>query len=359
MKHPLPMLRAFALLAALTCGVDAPAARALGNAVIAGGAAGCPSTASLGVLLSRCLSVTVSDCPSGTLNGQEAVVATGVAIVKVSDPAGTSTGTIVMVTGTDNSVFWEGGNTPSLYMLPALARGQRLVQINWPAPPAWGFGTAGWLANHCRSATAWRAIHDDATLYTPGTPFIVIGQSAGASQIAYTLAHYDGPGYIDLAIFSAGPPHSRFGYGVQGNANTVWAAACAANKVTATNPSCNYGDMEDFMDSAYGGDGAGGGTYSAFQAKSCFGGVDNVCGGRDDILRGDAVLYYPRTEMHFLYGTRDFSSGPQLGGVYARALKSARTEHTITQPEGNGHGQVPDDAGSVIDALFAAATFRH
>jgi pimeloyl-ACP methyl ester carboxylesterase len=346
--------------AALLCAVPAAAIRDNGTAVITDGASNCPTTANKGVLLSRCMNVAVSNCPAGTLNGQSAAVADSTARIKVSDPTGTSTGTIVFITGTDNSGDWEGSATVALYMLPALARGQRLVQITWPTEPAWGAGTAGWIANHCRSATAWKAIHDDATLTTAGTPFIVLGHSGGSSQVAYTLAHYNGPSYIDLAIMSSGPPHSKLQYGVQGSANLAWVTECNANKVTATNPSCSYGAMDTFMDRAYGGDGSGGGTYTAFQPKSCFGGIDNACGGRDDVLKGDAVLNYPQTEVHFLYGDQDFTSASPLGGVYARAMKSAKTEHTITQtPGGGGHNAVCDDAGSVIDGLFAGATFRH
>ena len=103
-------------------------------------------------------------------------------------------------------------------------------------------------------------------------------------------------------------------------------------------------------------DNAFGRTYCA--SRSITGGIDNP-GLNTAILRPDALLTFPQTTIKAYYGNRDGSIAPPMGRYFLRQLVNGYTETIITQPAGHGHNQVPEDAGTNINADLAAAVFLH
>src|SRR5205823_2378398 len=94
--------------------------------------------------------------------------------------------------------------------------GYMVVQTVWPsawlaAPPGQQVGPA---RLGCRPATAIKYVHD--VFYDPmhvqpqalHCGFCVTGNSAGSSQIGYSIAFYGLANIIDAAVLSGGPPHA-------------------------------------------------------------------------------------------------------------------------------------------------------
>jgi hypothetical protein len=333
---------------------------ALGTGSIATRTTGqdCPTFAQDGMTVSRCLNITASSLPSGTFQGATAAVANSTATAKVTSPSGTSNGTIVCMVGGDGGGMCSQYGTDFVGTLNAqVTAGKRVILLLQNAPK-WGAGTAGFIYNSARVCTQLKAIKDDPTLYTAGTPYQGWGQSGGASALAFCMAFFGAGDWFDQAIFSSGPPHTNMYYGLVGTGNSAWATFCAAN--TAFSPgSCIYAtDSNWFNATAYGGDGAGAGTYTAFVTKSACGGTDSAC-TRDSIQRGNAVLDYPQTDVQFIFGDRDSSSAVPIGRLYKSILLRTPTETVIAQAVGHNHTDVPNDAAAALATIFAAATFRH
>ena len=300
------------------------------------------------VQTNSCLLATVSNTPAGVLDGASESISNLTAHLKVTNP-GTYEGTVVFFSGGGGNTFWEDSFANSITgtLQSALNLNYRVIQVKWAS--AWLNGTAGALALAARPASLIKAIRDDATLYTTGKPFIVVGHSAGSSALAYTLAHYGGGDWIDMAVFSAGPPHARQDYGSMGTGDATWAAIGPA--LCTTGSVIDYTGAEQAIH-----DGSYGRTY--FASKSACGGVDNPA-SRDSILRADAALDYQQTSMRFVYGDADVSVATPLGRHFRSRVLSTVTE-TITTG-GVTHNQVPNSASgmSLIDAAITAATFRH
>lgn len=325
--------------------------RQLGTCVISGSGQCGPTNTSIPI--DRCLLATVQ-CPSGS--GIVDITAN----LKVSEPTGSSVATAVFYTGGGGVGMCQAVfPSSSVYVLrPCIDDGIRVIQVGWDDPSPFNTcgvfsGAAGTLALMCRTATLSKAIHDDPTLYTPGTPFIVYGNSGGSSQISYTLAHYGGGDWIDLAILSGGPPHARIDFGSMGMLNPIWRDRVVGQKTTfigleqyAPNITSGW-----FISHSYGG-------HSAVASRSIEGGPDNK-GFKDSVCNGTAEYRYPRTDVHFIYGTLDATEAVPLGREYAnRVVAKSKTIHIVT---GVTHS-VPHDApgGTLMYSIIRhSRSFNH
>lgn len=152
----------------------------------------CPAGSPAG---SACTRIVVG-CPSVTAAS---------AVVRVTRPTTTAErGTVVLTTGGDGTRFTSGLSSFSSAMVARFtAEGVVVADLAWDAPGVWGGPQARTLA--CRAATALKWAYD--TVHTGGRSrmFAAQGTSAGASQIAFAIAHY-GVDFLDLANLGAGPP---------------------------------------------------------------------------------------------------------------------------------------------------------
>jgi len=85
-----------------------------------------------------------------------------------------------------------------------LKDGLATVEVKWEEPGIWGGARA--IAFACRYATVARWTYDNLHEGSEETIFIAQGNSGGAAQIAYGLAHYRLREIIDLANLGGGPP---------------------------------------------------------------------------------------------------------------------------------------------------------
>lgn len=321
--------------------------RALGTVVIDTPGASCVASS---LPTTRCLLATVSGVPDGVRDGAAASIATLTAHLKITDPTVALNGTLVLLTGGDGASFWEELNPNSISdtLADARAAGYRIVQVEWAS--SWMTGTAGALALAGRPASLLRAIYDDSSIHTAGHRFVVAGNSAGASALAYALGHYGASSYIDAAILCEGPTHARLDWGTLGAGSAAWNAIGPALCTTGSN--IEYvTDEKNIIDASYGR------TYCA--DKSITGGIDNP-GVRDSILRVDTLLAWPQTDVTFVFGDGDVYASCPLGRHFKNQVSAKSVASNVTTG-GVLHGLVPNSTSgmALIDAAVAAATFNH
>jgi hypothetical protein len=309
--------------------------RPLGTGAIVNGGSCGPVTS---VPASRCLTCQVTQCPGG--------VADINASLKVTDPSVALAGTVVLIAGGGGTGLYEAAfpNAAASVILPAVARGQRVIQVAWASSPF--TGTQGPLALMVRAATMLKAIYDDASLRQPGLPFAASGNSGGSSQLAYALEHYGAGAWIDMAVLTSGPPHGRVDFGAMGALKPSWAALGPTLRTTGAGIIDYAGDAA-FVDSSFGG--------TACQSRALDGGPSNP-GQANSVDNGSAELRHPDTDLYFLYGAIDGSGAVPLGRYYAQQVEDAAIEVVA----GSDHF-LPNSAngGVRIDELLSSAVFLH
>lgn len=319
---------------------------ALGTCVIAG-AGSCGAATTLPT--DACLLATISNCPDGYLDGVATVVATKTASLKVSEPTvDLYIGTIVVFSGGDGDSWYENqyAGAAAGWMTSALARGQRIIQVNWSSN-GWATGSVGPRVLACRGATLLEGIYNDPDLHTPGKPFIAVGQSAGASLICYSLAHYGLGDRIDLAVLTSGPPHSRIDWGTYGSGDPEWAILGPTLCTTGSVIEYSTGES-DIIEVAYN-------ARTYVDDKAICGGVDNP-GPRDSIMRVDATLRWDYTQSVFVFGDADNTAACPLGRFFKTQVEKLCTEQITTGSV--NHNGVPGSAsgGAIINTALANAT---
>ena len=273
---------------------------------------------------SRCYQIGVT-CPG---------IASLTALVKVSDPAGSPTGTIVFGSGGGGGSLYEqfGSEAVNRVLLPLLAQGYRIVQRSWGAGGGWLAGPGGTLRLACRYATLLDRIATD--IHTGGA-ICATGNSGGSAEVSYAMAHYGMGRLIDLAV-----PTSGAALNVCGGS-----AAC---EYFVPPPGGTPGGGSLVIDGTYGG-GADCQSRNPAMAQTWLG---------DSVASAAAQLSYPQTAMRFIYGGSDCSEAVTLGRLYADAVQS---DSAIVVVPGAPHAIPSDAAGAqaVFDALSSQCVARH
>lgn len=323
----------------------------LGTATIAVNGSDCSAATSL--TTSQCLRATV-DVPNGTVDGVSTAVATITADIKVTEPSGASTGTVVCFSGAAGNSWYEAlNNVVTNWMNAAVIRKQRVIQVRWNGS-GWISGSVGALSLAARGATLLQALHDNAngfTFYTAGTPFIAVGHSAGSSLIAYGLCHYGMGSILDLAVFSSGPPHARQDYICHGTGMPAWTTIGTPLITAGAGVLKTTGAEASIHDASY-----GAGTPCA--SASMAGGQNNP-GYKHSILTGGATMSFPRTPIKAVFGDGDVSAAVPIGRYWLSKVLSTKTESITTG--GITHGDVPGstNGAAFIDTSLSAALVNH
>jgi hypothetical protein len=208
------------------------------------------------------------------------------------------------------------------------------VMVAWVEPwlvsaPGEEAGTAR-LA--CRAASLVRFVHD--RMYTPlgANPrpeqcgFCLVGESGGASEVAYTLGRYGLAGIVDRAVMVGGMPFASIQKGC----------------LRTTSPFYYGPTATRFIDAAYG--------FLPSQRGPCSAGKASFQDRwiEDSVNSPDAVLSYPHTGLEIIEGSEDTSPAIPLGGDYIDALRAAGTPFLHVQMvPGLSHGVASDPNGLV------------
>jgi hypothetical protein len=289
---------------------------------------GCPPS-SVGVVGSACYTVTIS-CPS---------VATYNADIKVTNPTGSSVGTIIYTTGGGGNQLYEDqfmyGNVA---INNVVAAGYTVVQTDFNdlslGNTGWLDGPGGPLLLSCRWATLAKWVHDNTTIHPSNTAFCATGNSGGAGVIAYALSRFGEDSIFNFVLPTSGPPFTRIDYGCRCSSQTMQTTDCAGTQGT-----CYGTDANMFLDPAYGN------TNCSNPAAT----PDTAQWQADSILSSDgkSVLNYA-TPVHFIFGAQDFGSGSALAVLWERAITS--THSNVCVADG------PHKIADVMDGATTIAT---
>jgi len=192
----------------------------------------------------------------------------------------------------------------------------------------------------CRSATtiAWTHDHLYEPLHTaaPATGacgFCLHGNSAGSSQIAYSLSFYGVAPMVNGAILSGGPPHA------------------AMQKGCLKEPGYRYDQTEArTMDLSYGF--ANGGPCLAGDSSW----TDTW---EKDSVDSGGVYSFPTTRISFIFVEGDPTPGPAHGQFYLDKLEAAKTPYlSHIEIPGNDHTieSFPGGRAALEQAVMASGS---
>ena len=295
-----------------------PSPNQLGTAVA--GSITCPTS----TLAGTCMDLTLSCSNVPDYTG---------AVIKISQPTGTSKGTVIFTTGgAGNDLYETHFVYGAMAVSQVVAAGFTAVQTDFSA------GSTGWLTGpagdgpltlSCRWATLAQWVHDN--VEQKNTALCATGNSAGAGAIAYALARFGEDSIFNYVVPTGGPPFSRIDEG------------CICNK-TMINTSCAgavdpcYGlNANMFLDPAYGNGHCSNGDTN-----------DIPLWQLDSILSSDgkSVLNYS-TRVHFVYGGLDNTPGVANAALWQQAITSTKDFECVAD--------APHEIADVQDGATAVA----
>jgi hypothetical protein len=230
-------------------------------------------------------------------------------------------GTVVLGSGAAGSGFYAGGPDVQPFIRHLAEMGFRVVDRAWTG--GWTTHEGGLRKESCRYATLLTWIHDH---IHQGGKFVATGNSGGSAEIGYALTTWGRGDILDLAIPTSGPPIARLDYACVREASPEWSALCASivpKGVMECEVKCTLGPANDVCK-----------QFSAQPTQEEL--------RADSVVHKDAVLNYPKTLVHFLYGARDCNEPVPIGLTYATKITSEKviefvpkTPHAIfSTPEG-------------------------
>jgi hypothetical protein len=243
--------------------------------------------------------------------------------IRVMEPASgiTARGTVLMGSGGNGAGFYA--TDPDVQGLERTLAGMgfRVVDRRWMG--GWPTSEGGLKKEACRYATLVTWVHD--TLHRGGK-FVVTGNSGGSAEIGYALTSWGRGEIIDLAIPSSGPPTAHLDYTCVKQASPEWASLCSSivpKGVMECDSGCVLGPAN--------------GVCLQVSAHPT---AEQLLD--DSVMNPDAVLSYPKTFVHFLYGAHDCGEPVPAGLTWATKVTSAKkidfvpkTPHPVmSTPEG-------------------------
>ncbi len=230
-------------------------------------------------------------------------------------------GTVVLGSGGGGNGFYAGAPPVAALVTDLAAMGFLVVDRAWTG--GWTTHEGGLRKESCRYATLLTWVHD--TLHKGGK-FVATGNSGGSAEIGYALTSWGRGDILDVAIPTSGPPIARLDLACVKEPTPEWAKQCQAiipKGVMECPSNCILGTAND--------------VCKQFSAEAT---LDEL--RADSVAHKDAVLDYPHTRVHFLYGAHDCGEPVPIGLMYATQITSRKkiefvpkTPHTIAStPEG-------------------------
>src|SRR5581483_4617397 len=155
-----------------------------------------------------------------------------------------------------------------------------------------------------------------------GGKFVATGNSGGSAEIGYALTTWGRGDILDLAIPSSGPPVARLDLACVKEPSAEWKTMCAsiipAGKMECASH-CTLGTSNDVCKQVTS-------EPTAEQLHD------------DSVMHPGAVLAYPKTRVHFLYGAKDCGEPVPIGLTWATKVRTEKeiefvpnTPHSIFQ----------------------------
>jgi hypothetical protein len=265
---------------------------------------------------------------------------------------GPARGLVVLADGGDGSDHFVKVGGPGAFIRPAVQAlidsGLVVVDRRWES--GW-FGETGLglRAPSCRAAVMLEWIEHH---LHPGGGTCALGNSGGASELAYALAHWDGERWLDHAVLAGGPPMARLDLGcVPDAADPSWRATCEARWPTVMTECPGQGPHCALIDRAW----AGGPVLldaalaTATDPTPCTGGTISPSRALAESVLAPAADVDYATSLEFIHASADCTEAPMLGFTYHDAVTSPTS---LTLVPGAMHVIQATEAGA--DAVRAA-----
>ncbi|HUI43125.1 MAG TPA: hypothetical protein VL523_14275 [Terriglobia bacterium] len=287
-----------------------------------------------GLTATACYSLTI-DCPAEG-------IAPIRASLKVIAASGMPLGTVTFATGGGDIGFYDttftyGGTA----IEDVVGAGYTAVEI------AFDHSTAGWLTGPggplnlaCRYATANQWIYTN--LHQGGTtaPFCPTGNSGGAGAIGYALAEYGMGTIFAMVEATSGPVFSRVDNGCICN-QPVQSTPCSEGLLSWC---YGTGNAQRFIDPAYGNTWCSSAVLSHSTAhKGQF--------FHDSIDSWTASYDYPATDVHVVFGGKDFTAAVPQGTAWENLITTKKSIDCVADA-GHSLPETLDGAEKVANDLI-------
>jgi hypothetical protein len=219
-------------------------------------------------------------------------------------PAGVARrGTVVMGSGGGGNGFYAGAPPVHALVKDLAAMGFLVVDRAWDG--GWTTHEGGLKKESCRYATLLTWVHDH---LHKGGKFVATGNSGGSAEIGYAMTTWGRGDILDLAIPTSGPPVARLDYACVKEASPEWSSLCAAivpkGKMECAS-GCILGTSND--------------VCKQVTAEPTLEQLLN-----DSVIHPGALLNYPKTRLHFLYGAKDCGEPVPIGLTWATKVTSEK-----------------------------------
>ncbi|MEM7200058.1 MAG: hypothetical protein AAF628_07320 [Planctomycetota bacterium] len=261
----------------------------------------------------------------------------GVTIQVTEPPPGVPyRGTVVICSGGRGLTFFSSETFGLPLFQQLLPLGFRLVDRAWL--PGWFTHKVSVRRQSCRFATLLQYIK---TNYHTGGPFLAMGSSGGAAEIAYTMVAWDGESTLDGVVLGGGPPMARLDYQCPDPPSPRWLEMCQAlippNVITCGIVGCTR------IQRGFG------------LCDACEPTPTTMELAEDSLLHTGADLDYPNTRVHILNGSEDCFDTLPSSMLYYNAITSEKVREFVP---GAPHFvvQTQDGIDAIKRALLAEAT---
>ena len=266
-------------------------------------------------------------------------VANATANVKVIAPTITPLGTIVMTAGGGDASYYEYAPGFGNYIVTnVVAAGYTVAETAFPVA-----GGNGWLQGPatdgprslaCLYATLAQWVYTNIHLANTSAPYCATGESGGAAAISYSLSHYGLGSIFKMVELDSGPPFGRVDYGCLCKGSSP-VSPCGTRNRSCFGPGST---AQRLAEAAYGN------TDCAAHTAT-----DATLWDHDSISSPDASYSYPKTDVHFVFGSLDTSSSVPQGLLFANQVKTQKSiacvadaAHDITDVQ-DGAAQIISD----------------
>ncbi|MEW6005566.1 MAG: T9SS type A sorting domain-containing protein [Stygiobacter sp.] len=263
--------------------------------------------------------------------------------IRITEPnAGVvSRGTVVFGSGSSGTAFYGDRTEAQILFSELAAMGFRVVDRAWLGQDGWTTREGGLRSESRRYATLLTWIHD--SVHVSGA-FCATGNSGGSAEIGYALTTWKRGDILDLAVPTSGPAVSRLDYACQNPAPSEW-SAISDTIIPPGSMSCKPPIILSP-------------NHSVCQQCSDNPTLEQL--RYDSVVHPDAVLHYPKTKVHFIYGMND-CAGPSvpIGLTWSSQVTSAKviefvpnTSHSIvTSTEGREAIRNAIDVGTRLTSV--------
>jgi hypothetical protein len=256
--------------------------------------------------------------------------------IRITEPAKSVPvrGTVLLGSGGGGESFYAASAGVPTLVKNLSAIGFRVVDRFWTG--GWMTHEGGFKEQSCRYASLLTWVHDH--LLERGGKLVATGNSGGALEIAYALTTWRRGDILDLVVPTGGML-ATLDYVCVREASPEWSALCASivpRGAMECEPKCMFNPSTTAINDYC--------TQISSQPTMAQLRADNV-------MNEDAVLHYPKTRVHFLFGARDcFLPTVPMTLTYAAKITSDKLIEFVPNTP-HGVFSTPEGRAAILKAI--------